>query len=186
MSVVDTIRYFLSTKNRRDLYLYYSGFLGIMILIIAFIVGAHFSTLSRLTSELKKVNKNRSAAQAILVQNNEVMAQQEAVKAILDEEPSFYIGQYFTDLIRAQNLQEHLTKDPERSESDVGNGFTEHKLAVTFSRLDMKVLTELLFKIEQNQRVYTKELKIIKNIKDGLLDVTLVIATLEPQKTSSS
>ncbi len=185
MSFTDSIRNFFSTKSKRDLYIYYGVFLGALILISGVIVYTHFRTVSKLTTELKKVNKQRAVTQEILVKNKEVLTQQEAVKAILAEEPNFYIGQYFTDLIKSQNLQSNLTKESERSESDIGNGFTEHKLAVTFSKLNMKLLTELLFKIEQNQRVYTKELKIIKNIKDGLLDVTLIIATLEPQQTSA-
>ena len=185
MSFTDSIRNFFTTKSKRDLYIYYGVFLGILIFVSGIIMYTHFTTVSKLTSELKKVNKQRTMTQEILVKNKEVLTQQEAVKAILAEEPNFYIGQYFTDLIRSQNLQSNLTKEPERSESDIGNGFTEHKLAVTFSKLNMKFLTELLFKIEQNQRVYTKELKIIKNIKDGLLDVTLIIATLEPQQTSA-
>ncbi|MBY0110055.1 MAG: hypothetical protein K2X90_03025 [Candidatus Babeliaceae bacterium] len=185
MSYIESIQNFFSIKSTRELYIYFGVFLGVLILPSVIIVYSHFKVISKLTLELKKINKQRAVAQEILIKNKEVIAQQEAVKAILAEEPNFYIGQYFTDLLRSQNLQNNLTKDPERSESDVGNGFIEHKLAVTFSKLNMKLLTELLFKIEQNQRVYTKELKIIKNIKDGLLDVTLIIATLEPQQTSA-
>lgn len=185
MSFTESIRNFFTSKSHRELYIYYGAFLGILILVSGIIVYTHFTTITRLSAELKKVNKQRTVTQEILLKNKEVLAQQEAVKAILAEEPNFYIGQYFTELLRSQNLQSNLTKEPERSDSDIGNGFTEHKLAVTFSRLNMKLLTELLYKIEQNQRVYTKELKIIKNIKDGLLDVTLIIATLEPQQTSA-
>lgn len=185
MSLIDSIRIFFSTKTKQELYIYYGIFISVFVGMCGIIIYAHFATIAKLTLELKTVNKQRAITQELLVKNKEVLAQQEAVKTILAEEPSFYIGKYFKDLINAQNLQTNLTKEPERSESDVGNGFTEHKLAVTFSKLNMKLLTELLFKIEQNQRVYTKELKIIKNIKDGLLDVTLIIATLEPQKTSA-
>jgi hypothetical protein len=185
MSFTESIRNFFSSKSRRELHIYYAVFVGALVVVAGIIMYSHFKAVAKLTTELKKVNKLRAATQEILVKNKEVLAQQETVKAILAEEPNFYIGQYFTDLLRAQNLQSNLTREPERSESDIGNGFTEHKLAVTFSKLNMKQLTELLFKIEQNQRVYTKELKIIKNIKDGLLDVTLIIATLEPQQTSA-
>lgn len=183
MSFVDSIRIFLSTKTKQELYIYYGIFISIFVCICGIIIYAHFATITRLTLELKAVNKQRTVTQELLIKNKEVLAQQDAVKTILAEDPSFYIGKYFKDLINTQNIQANLTKEPERSESDVGNGFIEHKLAVTFSKLNMKLLTELLFKIEQNQRVYTKELKMIKNIKDGLLDVTLIIATLEPQKT---
>lgn len=183
MSFIETLYNFFITKNKRELLIYYGFFLGLLTLISATILYTHFATMARLSNQLKSVNKQRIAAQSILLKNKEVLAQQEAVKDILSEEPNFYIGQYFTDLVRSMNLQSMLTRDPERSESDVGNNFIEHKLSSTFSKLNMKQLTELLFKIEQNQRVYTKELKIIKNIKDALLDVTLIIATLEPQQT---
>jgi hypothetical protein len=162
--------------------IYYGVFAGVFLTIAAIIIYSHFSTMARLSQQLKDINKQRSSAQKILIKNKEILAQQEAVKDILQQEPNFYIGKYFTnDLMQQINLP--ITSGPDLSETDVGNGFIERKLTVTFGHINMKQLTELLLKIEQKERVYTKELKITKDIKDGLLNVTLIIATLEPQQT---
>ncbi len=48
-----------------------------------------------------------------------------------------------------------------------------------FAAMTMQQLVDLLYKIEQNERVYTKDLKITKKSKSPTIDVSLVIATLE-------
>ncbi len=180
MNFVESFRNFFTTKSKNELLIYYGVFVALLLLISGIIIYTHFTTVSRLSSELKAINKQRAVVQKILIKNKEILAQQEAVKAILEKEPTFYILKYFNEhLLKQVNLS--VSSGPEISETDVGNGFIERKLTVSFSHVNMKQLTELLLKIEQKERVYTKELKIIKDIKDGLLNITLTIATLEPQ-----
>ena len=61
----------------------------------------------------------------------------------------------------------------------------EIKLDVSFGDINMKELVELLYKIEQNERVYTKDLKITKNLKKPSIDVSMVIATFEATAPST-
>ena len=72
-----------------------------------------------------------------------------------------------------------ISKEADWSTQELVPGYTEIKLDVGLSGLNMKQLVDLLYKIEQNERVYTKDLKIIKNLKSPTIDVTLVIATFE-------
>ncbi len=92
MSFTESIRNFFVTKNKRELYIYYAVFLAALFFTCSIIIYTHFRAVSRLTTELKRINKLRTSTQELLVKNKEVLAQQEAVKAILAEEPNFYIG----------------------------------------------------------------------------------------------
>ncbi len=182
MSFLSSIRTFFITKNRRDLFIYYGIFLAILLLTAGAIITTHFSALTKLNNQLKEVNKYRETARHILLKNKEILAQQEAVKTILAQEPNFLIGKYFSEELMKQ-ISLPVTSGPDMTEMDVGNGFFERRLTVAFSHITMKQLAEFLLKIEQKERVYTKEIKITKDIKDGLLNVTLMIATLEPQQS---
>ena len=185
MSVLTTLTTFLQQKDRKELSIYFGLFISILLCVVGIIVYTHKSAVYRLQSQLRQINKQREIAQQILQKNKIVLAQQQAVKEVIAQEPNFYIGQYFNDLIAQFNLQKNITKEPEGSESEVESGtYIERKLGATLANITMKQLCDLLYKIEQNQRVYTKDLKIIKNIKNGLLDVTLIIATLEAQAAS--
>lgn len=182
MPFIDTIRIFFTSKSQRELLVYYGIFVAFFVFIVGLVMGLHFSTMAMITRQLAEIKKQRVVVQDILTQNKTIMAQQEAVKTILAEQPNFYITQNFDELLQSLGLQ----ADKEGPiPSDVGNGFVEQKLSALFSHINMKQLTELLYKIEQNPRVYTKELKITKDIKDGLLNATLVIATLEQQQKTA-
>jgi len=50
----------------------------------------------------------------------------------------------------------------------------------------MKELTELLQEIELNKRVFIKELEISDSKQANSIDVTLIIATLEPKPREAS
>lgn len=185
MSVIESIRNFFITKSKRELLIYYGVFLGVLVLITGIIIYNHFSSMSELQGKLRTINSLRSKSVTLLQKNKEILAQQEAVQEILAQDPNFLIMRYFNEqLIPALTLPSGaITAGPTRVEGETSKGYTEQKLTVSFSHLNMKQLTELLFKIEQNPRVYTKELKITKDLKDNLLNVTLIIATLEPQQT---
>lgn len=186
MNIITAIQDFFASRDSKELWIYYGIFMGLFVMILGIVIYSHSSQMTKLTNELKAINKNRDRAQIILQKNKAVIEQQEAVKTIIAQEPNFYIGQYFTELVKQLNLEGSLTRDPERSEHDIGNEYLERKLGVTLSNMTMQQLCNLLYKIEQTPRVYTKELKMIKNIKNGLLDVTLIIATLEAQPSLSS
>lgn len=185
MNFAQTIRSFL-TKSKRELTIYYVLFVVIFIAIFGIIIYAHYSALDQLAKKLSSVNKQRTQAQQLLVEHKTILAQQEAVKALLQQDPQFLIGTYFKNLLSSLNLQNMVTSGPTiHTESNASDGFIAQKLTTNFSHLNIKQLTELLEKLGQNERIETESLKVEKDVKDGLLNVTLTIVTLEPQQTSA-
>ena len=62
---------------------------------------------------------------------------------------------------------------------DLGNGYSEIKLDASFSGLSTRQFVDLLYRIEQSERIYTKEVVLVKAPKSSSLDLTIVIATLQ-------
>lgn len=185
MLLVETIRQFVLTLDRRELYKYFFIFWVIFLLITGLLLYSNYAALAELQRQLKVLNKQRDITRRILRDNEGVKKQQTDVESILVHEPNFKIKQYMDDVLRELQLNSKLSRETDISDTDLGNGYTEIKLSALFAQLDMKQVTDLLYKIKQNPRIYTKELKIVKNVKSATIDVTLVIATLEAQKTTA-
>lgn len=171
--------------DAKKFYQYLGIFWLILLVSLGITLGNYYATVRRLYAQVQSVNKLRERTRTMLQKNEEVKQQQEEVDTVLTQEPNFKIVQYMGDVLREAQLTALLSRDMDISEADLDNGYVEIKLSAHFSQLNMKQVTELLDKIRQNIRVYTKELKIIKNVKSAMVDITLVIATLQAKKTAT-
>lgn len=158
--------------------------LGILILIVSIMLYTYSRSINKLKQNFIALNKQREEVRVILEKNARVQRQQAKVDAIISENKSFKIKDYFTTVVQSLNLANLVSKEPETSEEGLVPGYNEIKLDVSLSGLNMKQLTDLLYKIEQSERVYTKDLKITKNLRAPTIDVTLVIATFEATTTT--
>jgi hypothetical protein len=140
------------------------------------------------TSErrIKKINQLRDQAKKILTRHAIVKKQQAEVNTVLDRDRSFKIKEFFTTIISELSLGNSLTKQPEVTDpQDLGNGYSEIKLDASFTGLSTQQLVDLLYKIEQSERIYTKEVIVTKAQKSPTLDLAIVLATLQ-QKIAPS
>jgi hypothetical protein len=171
---------FIQNLDTRKRLISYGIFVGTLLVTISLILFMHYRAMNKLDSQIRSINKERKRALHILQQHYEVLEQQQAVQVILEQEPNFYINQYVMATLQQLGIGQQLTKDLERSEQDLAIGYKELRLVISLSGLSMQAITQLLYAFEQNKRIWLKELKMSKNVKTGLIDVTLVIATLEP------
>jgi hypothetical protein len=181
MSKITSLCNAVIALDRRSFYRYLGITLGIFFCIIGLLVYSHYASTTYLRGRLKRVNQQRETIRTVLQENEEVIRSKDAVDAILAQEPNFKIKDIFERTLKTLNMPQLLNRGVEISENDLANGYTEIKLAASFSGMDMKQVCELLYNIKQNIRIYTKELKLIKDQKTNLLDVTLIIGTLEPR-----
>ncbi len=170
----------ISGLSPRDFYRYLAISLGIFLALFSGLIYIHYRRISIAQRRIRRIGQQREEARAILQEHQLVKQQQADVDAILAADKKFRILDYFNSLLQELNLTALSTQAPAITEQDLGNGYSEVQLTASFANMNMKQITELLFKIEQNQRVYTKELIIVKSMKSPTLDVTLVIATLQP------
>lgn len=178
------IRNFIKNFDEREAYKYIGATLGVIMLLLALILWNYYSGIQRLQMRLKSINRQREETRAILEKNEQVRQQQIHVDEVLERDKNFKIKEYFMAVVQQLGLTQLISKDADITSNELVAGYTEIKLDVSFSNLNMRQLIELLYNIEQNERVYTKDLKITKSLRAPVIDVSLVIATFEATATT--
>jgi uncharacterized membrane protein YhiD involved in acid resistance len=181
---ITTIKNFIQELDRKEFKRYMMIGFAIFCVLIGLLIFMQKRKISNLESKLRRINQQRDEVRSILQEHALINQQRAAVDAILAKDKNFKITQYFDNLVKELGLTRFMTKEPTPDERDLNNGYDEIQLDATFKDMDMRQVTELLYKIEQNDRVYTKELALIKPPKSSKLDVSITIATLQPKITS--
>lgn len=183
MTIAD-IKNFIRELDIRQFYKYLALLFALVVLLIGLILFFERRRINVLALRMGRINKQRDEVRAILHEHLSIAEQRAAVDAILIRDKNFKLPQYFDLLVKELGLSSLMSKTPTVTENDLNNGYEEVQLDTSFREMDTKQVCELLYKIEKNDRVYTKELALIKQPKMQKLDVTLVIATLQPKLTS--
>lgn len=183
MEFFDRLHRFLRYLDERDLYRFIGALIGGILLIIGIFLYFYFSTVSDLQRRIKSLNQKRTEALAILSKYEIVVQQQKSVDEILKKDPNFIIKHFFNTTLQSLGLTQYLKKDPDVSSQNLVSGYRELRLEARLTGLSMKQVVELLDKIEQNERVYVKEIT-MHATKQRTLDTTLTIATFEAHATA--
>ncbi|MFA6066544.1 MAG: hypothetical protein WC707_05190 [Candidatus Babeliaceae bacterium] len=181
MNIFKKIREFVAQLSPVQVYQYIGGILAIFLVVITIILYIFYSQLNNYERKIKRLNQLRKESRTILEQHERVKQQQNDVNTILAQDPTFKIKEYFLKLVAEVGLSQQNTKQEVSDPQDLENGYSEIKLDASFVDITMQQLTDLLYKIEQNERIYTKELAITKSLKGPIINVTLIIATLQPK-----
>lgn len=182
MSMLIRIKNFFDELEKKEFRRYSMLFFGIIIGSIVLFFYMHNQKINRLQKELKKINRQRVQARGLLEKHTVVQQQKIEVDEILVQDKTFKIKEFFTRTVSEIGLNDKLSKEAEVSEpQDLENGYSEIKLDASFTKMNMKELCDLMYTIEKNRRIYTKELAITKALQSPTIDVTLVIATLQPK-----
>lgn len=184
MSVFTSLKEYVKNLDERDFYKHLMITMCILILALGGLLYWHSSSYDFYRKKLKSVNAQRAITRDIIAKHELVKQQQTEVDALLAKNPTFKIKEYFDGVVAELGLTRNNTKPSEVSDpQDLNNGYSEVKLDASFTDINTKQLCDLLYKIEQNERVYTKEVVITKALKAPAIDVTLIIATLQPSTT---
>jgi hypothetical protein len=159
--------------------------LGVFIFIILMsgtLIYRYYSTIAAVNKRAESANRKRNELRGLLERYEMVKKQQAEVDSLLSKDKEFKIGGYFNELITKFGIDKNKTREPETSRETLDNGYTEVKLYATFAQMSTKQVAELLDAIEQNERVYTKEVEMYKPGTNGqTVNVNLLIATIEPK-----
>ena len=168
----------LDTKTFR-IYIIIAG--SIYVALVGFFLYRHISYVRSLQQRMVYLNVNREDIQKLLTRYKIVKNQQAEVDKLLEKDKDFKIGGFFTSIINTLNIAKLKTREPETSKELLDNGYTEIKLYASFNTMDMKIIATLLDNLEQNERIYTKEVEIYKPNGATTLNLNIIIATLEPK-----
>ncbi len=181
MKILKSLSEFLDSLDLKDFYKYIGIALGITLLLVSFIVYRFYSNVGYYKKQIQQINEQRQEIQELLGKAALTKGKKQEVNAMLEADPNFKISAYFNEVLTQLQLKQDSEAEmttQERGEQD----YEEKILTANFSNMNMKKLSELLNDIEQNKRVYTKELKMQKsNKRPPSLKVELSIATLQPR-----
>jgi hypothetical protein len=182
MNILLTFKNYLDTLDTKDFKKYALIALGALLLLLGFIFFMYYRSAAELKSKITVINKKRKDVQNMLERYERVKKQQIEVNTILAKDKTFKIAQYFENLLMKLDIGINKAQEPETVPKDVLDGYTEWTLYANLSNLTTKKLSELLYAIEQEERIYTKELEIEKAKQPYSINVKITIATLEPKQ----
>lgn len=182
MNIFEQAYHYYEQANQKTKYIYMGIFFG-SILALHIVIGYFFFTRYNAVHEsLNNVNELRSTnVQRLIGRIHEMKRQKTSVNAMLAEDENFKIGGYFKTLVASLGLA--TKKEIETtSQAEKDELYKESVLNAKFSGTNMQELTELLEQIENNKRIYIKEIEITESKKiANTIDFVITIATLQPK-----
>lgn len=179
MTLFNTIRTSTENLTREQFRLYAIGILSsITILSIGFLY-YYYSSTHAVLKRIQRINEQRVKTQELLERLQRVEKQQLEVNQLLEQDKEFKIGGYFSTIVRQLALERNKTREAATSSVQLDNGYTEVQLYASFFSMNMQKVVELLDTLEQNNRIYVKELEIYKPDTDNSVNINIMIATLQ-------
>lgn len=179
MTFIAKIKEYLDNLESKEFKKYLLIALGIMLMLIGLLIIQYYRSVSTLKARISALNRKRKDVQNMLERYERVKMQQIEVNSVLAKEKDFKISQYFEKLLDKLGISKNKIQE-ETLPKDVLDGYTEWTLYANLTNLNTKKLSELLYAIEQEERIYTKDLEIEKASSQAI-NVKITIATLEPK-----
>lgn len=184
MVIFDTIRNYITNLDQKSWYIHLGIGLGIYLALLGGILFYYYNAASTITQEIETLNEERAKARKILTEAVRVQKQRAEVNSLIEEEPNFKIKRYLQDVMTDIGIANNMTIGNDTN-TDRDDNFRETIVNYQFTGINMRQLTELLDNIEQNPRLYTKDLDITKSKKiPNTIDVSITVATMTPKPKS--
>ncbi|MGE0206741.1 MAG: hypothetical protein AB7R69_02715 [Candidatus Babeliales bacterium] len=181
MTIVNHIKEFIEQLDEAAFKRYIVTFFALFFLCIGFIIYRYYSGVSVIKNRIDTINKKRKEVKNLLERFEVVKVQKTEVDTLLEKDAAFKIGGYFDTIINQLGIAGNQTRAPETSSEELDNGYTEVKLYASFTNMNTQKLVALLDTLEQNERIYTKEVEIYKPDVGKTININILIATLEPK-----
>lgn len=182
MILFDKLQDFIASLDEKQFYKYLATTIGVIALIVFFVFIQHSRKVRYLKKRINNINELREEAKVVLDKMQQVKQQRIDVDTMLAQDPDFKIAGYFNGLLAQLHLLGKKVEESVRRE-DRDENYQETILNIKFDDMNMRALTELLSALEQQERVYTKELEITKSKKKPkTIEVAIAIATLQPKE----
>lgn len=178
---LEPIQNYVTSLDRQHLYRFMGGVLAGIVVLILLVVYLRYSYIEQGLTQLADLNEQREKIKVIVTSAERVKKQREEVDAMLAKDESFTISGYLETVLKKLNLSDKTTIG-EYSQVDRENGYRESTRKIRLTGMNMKQVCELLRELEHNERIYTKDLEIVRSSRQPqTIDVMLSVATLEPR-----
>lgn len=184
MTFLEQLQAKINNLDEYTWYKYVAIAAGLFLILIGLILFFYFNTLKKWELRLAGINESRTEAKRLVEKAQRVYKARDEVTAILKEDPNFKIKEYLQEIMANLGIFQNVV-----SENVVVTGqdenYSETVATYQLAGISMKQLTEFLNEIDENQRVFTKELDITKSKRmPRTIDVGIVIATLMPKEAA--
>ncbi len=182
MNIIERVKEFLEDLDTKDFYKYVGIFVGILAVLTVFMMYRFYSNVDFYKRQIRTLNNDREEVQELLEKAAAVKQQKKDVNEMLEADPNFKIAGYFKDILAQLGLESKQISSTVTTQERGEQDYNESILTAKFGDMNMRELSELLNVLEQNKRVYTKELEVQKSRKSPrAIEVQLTIATLQPR-----
>lgn len=182
MKALEKVQSFVDNLEGRSFYTYLAGIISAVLIAAGLIVVFYYKSLYKVEERISTINEKRVEIKRLLTKYEQVKKQRNEVDTLFAEDVGFKIAGYFSSVLIKLNLQDKKATTDQISRVEHEGKYQETVLKAQLIDMNMRQLCELLSEIEQNKRIYTKELDITKSKKKPrALDITLTIAALEPK-----
>jgi len=188
MNVIEQLRNFVASLEEKEFYTYLGAILTGVVLVVFLMFFQYYRQVNDIIERIDTIDEQRNEAKRILTTAQRVQQQRAEVDTLLGQDPNFKIGGYFEDVLSKLKLTDKKTTSDriEHTQIDHEGKYKESIRKEKLTGMNMKQVCELLNELEQNKRIFIKELDISKSNKQNkALDISLTIATLEPKLGTS-
>lgn len=182
MTFFDNLQTRIWALDKKSWYQYLAIIGTVLFLIIGLILFFYFSALSNWETRISEINDERARAKQVLDKAKKVQKERDEVTALLAENPNFKIKEDIQHILQTVGI--NFTSQSEVTTTRTDN-YQEVAATYQFSGITMKQLTEFLHAIDENKRLFTKELEITKSKRiPKTIDVDIKIAAMMPKETT--
>lgn len=182
MTFFDNLQARIWALDKQSWYKYLAITGTIIFLIMGLILFFYFKSVSNWTERIDQINEDRAKAKQVLDKAKRVQKERAEVTALLAENPNFKIKEDIQRIL--QTIGINFTSQSEVTTTRTDN-YQEVASTYQFSGITMKQLTEFLNAIDENKRLFTKELEISKSKRiPRTIDVDIKIAAMMPKESA--
>lgn len=186
MEAIEQVQTFFATMSKKDFQRAMLAGAATLTLLLSFFVYRYIATVSKLKKEIANINRLRSQdVEDVLTRYELVKKQQTEVETILAKDPTFKIKEFLDTVMNKVNIVQYKAKEPQFSQQDLENGYTENQLYASFANVTTQHVCELLYALEQNERVYIKQVELYKTDLNKTINANITIATLQAKQDVS-
>jgi len=182
MNFSDRVVRFVRRLDEREFYQLVGVAVGVIIILMAFLMYRYYHAATEAQRRMVNLNKNVIKTQKILEDYNSVRAQKNKVDDLIESDRTFRIQSFFRQTLQSTGIGASMSKEPTITRHDLVEGYLERRLEASLQGISMQQLVTLLQKLEENERVYVRMLRIVST-PTHMLDVLLGIATFEPTES---
>lgn len=187
MSFFEHIQQRITALDEKNWYQYLAIAGSIFLVLIGVILFLYFRSIHNWQAELEAINELRQETRRIVTKAIHVQKEKAEITSLLEEDPYFKIQPHVQEALEQAgiSMEQNVSAVQKIISTPREDNYLENVATYQLTRITMKQLTEFLTIINQNKRLFIKELEISKSKKfPHTIDVDIKIAAMMPKETT--